>query len=174
MDAYDVLAGPVLRTQVIQSPAAGADWSFTIPGRSAMRIRAVRAVFTTAVAVATRIPALNISDGVQTVMSLPGAAGEAAAITESYTWVPDCSALQTATGGANMSYLPDHLVLPPGFVIASATANIQAADQWSAITIWTTEIPNYGQGAEISARLFEMSVHLADLADLFGIDLAGS
>lgn len=172
MDAYDVLAGPVLRTQVVPSPAAGADWTFTIPGRSAMRILSVRAIFASAVAVATRFPALVITDGVSQVMNLPGASGEAASITETYCWAPTADSIQTGTGGSNSASIPDKLILPVGFTIGSSTPNIQAADQWSGIVIWTQEIPNYGMGAEVAARLYEMSVHLNDLADIYGAELA--
>lgn len=137
-----------------------------------MRILAIKAVFATAVAVATRFPAVVVTDGVQTVFNLPGGTGEAASITETYSWVPQGDSIQTATGGSNSASLPDHLVLPAGFTIASSTPGIQAADQWSGIVIWTKEIPNYGQGAEVAARLFEMSVHLNDLAEIYGVELA--
>lgn len=130
----------VLRTIVVPSPLAGADWSFTVPGGSVWEPVAVRALFTTAVAVANRIATLVITDGSATLMTLPNVEPQAASQVNSYTWAAGASPTAGAIGavGAVCAGMPD-LALPAGFTIAASTFAIQAADQWSAVTLFVVE-----------------------------------
>lgn len=165
MDAYDVLGGPVLRTQLVANPAAGADWSFTPDSRAALEIKAVCAVFTSSAAVANRVPSLKITDGVETVAVIPPPNAQAASLAETYTWIAGGASSTPGAGFPQVCALPLKIILPPGFVISGQTTNIQAADQWSAISIWSRELPNYGEGAEVETHLWRAAQRLADIAD---------
>jgi hypothetical protein len=119
-------------------PAAGADFTFTVPTSTRVQILAMHALFTTAVAVANRNIEMLFSGGLGTVWRVSApvtvAASTAAHINLGQSFV--------ASGGV----VPADIVLPlpgaflmhGGDTIQSVTTNIQAADQWSAI-IFTVE-----------------------------------
>jgi len=116
----------------VANPAAGADWTFTLPPQQRLRVDSFNAVFTASAAVANRLVQVIVDDGVNTVWTddLP------AAITASQ--VINVSVTQTSIPtGAVTTVL--HAVIPPGVILPgnwrlrTSTAAIQAADQWSAI-----------------------------------------
>lgn len=110
------------------APAAGADWSITVPGGQLWELISVYAQITTAVAVANRLPNLQISDGDITWLTLPGDAATAASLTGTYVWANGISPLSAAHGIT--AGLPRDLYLMPGSVVSVSTDNVQAADQW--------------------------------------------
>jgi hypothetical protein len=127
-----------LHSQVITTPGAGADFTFTIPALTRMRIISLSATLATAVAVASRFAELVIDDGVNVVAEIAAPAAQAASLTDDYTWadsIPEFTAIDAVV----MAPLPSQLILPVGFRIRSETTAIQAADQWSAITMLVQE-----------------------------------
>lgn len=126
----------VIRTVRVPQPAAGADWSFTIPGGSVMHVRAIRAALVTSAVVANRRPVLTITDGNDTVAEVSVASSFTATQTASQSWLINVGAQLAGLGGnGNYAPLPD-LWLPAGSVVSVVTAGIDAGDQWSAIRLW--------------------------------------
>ena len=124
------------RTYLGSAPAAGADWSVTVPGGKAWRILSVRAALTTSVAAANRVAALTVSDGSAVFLTIPPAAVQAASLTWTYDWLEHGNNVQVGTllsGG-----FPD-LIIPAGFVIASSTSLLDAGDQWAAPRLYVVE-----------------------------------
>ena len=122
------------------APSAGADWSLTVPGGVRWRVRSIVAKLTTAVAVANRVPALLLSDGTSVFMASAATYNQAASKTLNYAWYPDAQSPPAATAGAWLGLPFPDVWLETGYVIASSTANMQAADQWSAIALAVEEM----------------------------------
>lgn len=121
-----------LHSLQVTNPAAGADWTFTVPNQSRMRVTSFNANFTASAAVANRQVTVSVDDGAniywQHDVAVNITAGQAGSIFGTGT---------NATTGANplllSVVLPPNLNLPAGHRIRSNTVNIQAGDQWSAI-----------------------------------------
>ncbi len=126
----------------ITQPAAGADWSVSVPVNARWRLRAWGAIFTTSVTVANRIVGATIA----------GSAGNfwrASAVVNAVASNP----YRVTAGGiapyAGLDPLNLTLPLPPDMVLAgpvgighlfgSSTTNIQAGDQWSSINALVEE-----------------------------------
>ena len=126
---------PWRRSRVVQgvaSPAAGADWSTTVPAGHLWRLFSVTAQLVTSAAVANRQPVLVLGDGTNPFAYLTAPAVQAAGATVIYTWANVDTFV--ALGARQVAALPD-LELPPGWTIGVATALLDAADQWSAVRI---------------------------------------
>lgn len=127
-----------VRSIPVANPAAGTDWSLTVPAGVAWIIRGIVATLTTSVAVATRQASLVISDTVPTpvLISTPGLT-QVASLADKYSWFN--GAITAAAGPAIAGGLPNELKLPAGWKFGSSTALIDAADQWSAINVAVEE-----------------------------------
>lgn len=129
----------VARSTTISNPAAGANWSITVPTGASWTLNSVRATLTTAVAAANRIPDLQIKDGSGNIVldALAGVA-QTASLTDAWSWSAG-AVTSTVLGSVNSVGLPAGFKLNSGWVIQQVTANLQAADQWSAIALSVTE-----------------------------------
>jgi hypothetical protein len=127
-----------VRSFAVVNPAAGADWSQVVPAGVQWIIRGVVATLTTAVAVATRQAALEISDATPSVVlvSTPGLT-QIASLVDVYSWFN--GAITAAAGPQIAGGLPNEFRLPAGWKFGTVTANIAAADQWSSITVAVEE-----------------------------------
>lgn len=130
-----LLRRPRVRWKGVGQPAAGADWTDKVISGANVRIVGITATLTTAVAVATRIPALQLKmrDGSLVAVLNTDTGGQAASLAHTWSWVIGASAPQTF-GTFHVSPLPD-VVLPDGATVGTVTTAIQAADQWSAIVV---------------------------------------
>jgi len=89
----------------------------------------------------TPLPALSITDGTTIIALFPGAtAAISASTTSRLTWA---AGLRTITAGAaltaNSAPLPDGLILPPGYVVATVTAGIGANTDFAAGSLLVVE-----------------------------------
>lgn len=133
------LDGPGYFTNVaVGNPAAGADWS-VIPGTSLVtKLHGAVFVLTTAVAVATRTVRLQIKAGASVVYESVAASTQVASLAYSYFATSGPYATTSPTDVA-IGFSPG-LVVPPGYSIGTATLNLQAADQYSAIYLLAEQI----------------------------------
>jgi hypothetical protein len=122
---------------LLSNPGAGADWTYTVPNLSRQRLVAVTATLTTGVAVANRLVNLIIDDGANVLANIPSQVTLAASLVNSYTFADSVDGLAAPFNGATMMATPSNCLLFGGWRVRSSTANIQAADQWSAITLHT-------------------------------------
>jgi hypothetical protein len=129
-----------LHSQLVSVPAAGADFSITVPSNLIWRVSSVIATLVTSATVATRITHLVIDDGTNVVSDSVMRNGVTASSTQLMTWG---SSFQQAAPSDNSQpgYLEDGLVVPAGFRIRSLTTALQAADQYSAIYLLVEEWP---------------------------------
>lgn len=132
---------PVVYDRIaVTTPAAGAEWSVTLPGHQAWAVRSVIATLVTSAAVATRRPSLVIDDQTTTFMRLQSGITSGATLTTVWSWVEGYDLETGAAGTAVTDPFPSGLVLPAGHRLRSVTAAIDAADQWSAISVWGRRI----------------------------------
>jgi hypothetical protein len=112
-------------------PAAGAEISEIVPGNMRWRLMAFRYSLTTAVAVANRESNLTFDDGANVYASETSGFTEAASLTDTFSWMLGVQRLQALQSTLLTLPLPS-LIMPGLHRIRTNTANIQAADQYTA------------------------------------------
>jgi hypothetical protein len=120
--------------QTVGNPAAGADWSFTIPAGLQMILRSLRCRLTTSAAVANRIPLFSANDGAGHGY-YEGAVNSVVAASLAFDLMAFHGATGTVISTQAWAGLPFEMRMLPGHVIQSQTGAIQAADQYSAIVL---------------------------------------
>lgn len=120
------------RVVVVPAPAAGSDASLTVPGGHAYRVIAVYGVLVTDANVADRTLELVATVDGSTVGRFPTAGNVPANSTAPATWAPH---LDPATAAASLVGSIPELTLPAGATLATLTDQIQAGDQWSALSV---------------------------------------
>jgi len=115
------------------NPAAGANWSVTVPNGARWLIQSVESRLVTSAAVANRIPHIVITDGAgDELFNSPASAAQAASLTVRYS---ACGGVQAAVNdGAAIVPIPDVASMLQGWTIGVTTTAIDVADQWS--NIW--------------------------------------
>lgn len=121
-----------LYTSPVANPAAGADWTATVPGGHVWQLLAVRARLTTSAAVANRQPDLILTDGALEIARVPPVAVQAAGGARVYTWADVDFGLQL--GSTALGPLPA-IRLASAWSVGTATALIDAADQWDQVRL---------------------------------------
>jgi hypothetical protein len=124
----------MVNTLGVNAPAAGSDFQIQIPTNTRVRIMSVTAQLATNATAATRTAELLIKSGVTTVLRIPASATQIASLTNTYNGSTAFNS--TAQPVTDIQWLiPSNLHLAQGFSIVSATANIQAGDQWSLVNM---------------------------------------
>lgn len=146
------------RTVRVENPAAGAEWELKAPGNAYYRVISVAAVLTADATVATR-SAEFIADDQSRTWYRQGTVGATTAL-EASTYCGHTGAVQATFASTDNFPLPvGGLLLLPGHRLRSLVANIQPADQWSAITALVDEIPSdiplIGDGVVVSLSALE-------------------
>jgi hypothetical protein len=136
-DTYlDSLSGPGFQRTVQQAnPAAGVDWTVTVPAGVRWQLQSIFAVLTTSAAAANRLPRIQIDDGVNVIFAVPAAVNETASLAWLNSWGAGAGAGAFVDPNAIALALPNDLYLLAGWRVRVVTANIQAADQWSQINL---------------------------------------
>lgn len=138
----------------VAAPAAGADWTLTVPAGHVYQLLSVFATLVTSAVAATRIARLLLGDGDSTFLDVPPFASQITTLTRRYAWIPAGQAY--ATGLGILSPLPD-VELQAGWTLGTTTDAIDITDQWSAIRVnvidlWERRGP-IGLNAEPEARV---------------------
>lgn len=128
----------------VASPAAGADWTLTVPDDVIFRIISIRAQLATAVAVANRaVRCIVTSSSGQFLFNSQASFVQTASQTFQYCFAPFGYDMGTLAGSGFASVpLVQDLWLRQAFTLGMATINLQAADQWSGITALVEAYPN--------------------------------
>jgi hypothetical protein len=125
--------------QVQASPAAGADWRYTVLGGRVVRVAAVHATLTTSAQVASRYVGATMTDGNNTFARTIAGPAISAGKTAEATWMPSIAGdVSEATELVQMVAFPD-VLLPVGWTLAARTLNLQTEDQWSAVSLLIEE-----------------------------------
>lgn len=128
-------ASRIVRVVNLPNPAAGADLTFTVPGDQIWRPISLRALLTTAIAVANRAVRLTVAIGGEEITRIPAAAVQAGSLAVVYTAARTGHSTSLVADGATAVIGIPELVLMGGTTISTSTANLQAADQWSGVRI---------------------------------------
>lgn len=137
---YAKIAG-IPRRIVVTQPVAGAEWTYKHGGPSWLVLRSITWQLLTAVAAATRASRLQHKFGTDLVAQYAPGATQAASLTVVYT-ASDCG-LASGDPATIMVALSNGVILADNMSIGSNTANIQAADQYSAIVIYGEEFKDF-------------------------------
>lgn len=133
------LAGKRIKTYTLTDPAAGADFTITVPTGVVWKLLAVRAELTSDGNAATRSVVLELADGSNTFFDTGAAGTQAASLTYTYSWAPGVGTDVNAAGVPETTSLPSEVWLPEGYTLASVTASKQAGDQWARIVVQVEE-----------------------------------
>lgn len=131
----------VPKTYTITQPAAGAEFTRTVPGEGAWYIQAIRFTFVTSAVVATRVVQISITDGQLEYARVLSTAGQGASTTGQYTFAPYVSAATQGAAGFSALLPFPVLLLDPGSVLTTVTAAIDVGDQYSSIRMRVFELP---------------------------------
>lgn len=127
-----------LHSQQVTTPAAGADWTITVPTQARWRIRSVTGILTTNATVVNRIPQLQITDGANVTFN-----GQPTVTVPASQAVAVCGSPSVSTNVVNvtgvMIPLPADTFMAAGHILKSLTTNLQGADTWTAIWIQLEE-----------------------------------
>jgi hypothetical protein len=119
-------------------PAAGADWSETVPTNARWRLIAARAALVTDATVASRTASITVDDGTTTVWNMPCHTTQAASLTFTYYFTA-IGASGFASGNTLVIPAPPDMVMGPGWRVRAQTGTIQAGDNWGAPQLWVEE-----------------------------------
>lgn len=117
-------------------PTAGASPFIDVPAGTIWVPAIVTAVLVTGAVVATRVPHMILSVDGATLSDIGVTSSQAASLTRRYSWVPR-STPASAPNSSNQSM--GLYTLPAGARLAITTDLIDAADQWSALSIYVDE-----------------------------------
>lgn len=138
-----LLGQRLVSTRRIGFVAAGSEWTQVVPAGVVWELLAIQAGFTASAVVATRSPRLQITDGSFLVFEAAPAIQPTASQVARFSYARNWG-YQSIANVANVSNqgLPDFALLG-GYVIQSATSNLDAGDQWGAVSMlvreWTIE-----------------------------------
>jgi len=124
------------RTIAVSSPFVGVDWTLSGTQFVLWRIISVTAQLVTSAAVANRSPRLTLTGanggGILTGVVLQA---QLASLTVFYVFAMGATAFAANAAGDAVVGVGNHAPIGATPVIATSTRNLQAADQWSAITV---------------------------------------
>lgn len=110
------------------APAAGADFTITVPAGRVWEVVSIQASLTTSGVAGTRQVSLSLSDGQTVFLTLAAFTTQIASLTRRYTWFTGAAPYTISTD--IVSQVPP-LILQQTSVIASSTASKDTADQWT-------------------------------------------
>ena len=120
----------------VPQPAAGAEWTDTLPGGYFYRVLGGSAVYTTSAAVASRLLGTQLSDGASNVVSLWNATAMTAGLAVQVGYTPSGGAGGGNIQGPVVTLVLPAVWLPQNYIIRSTTLNKDVADQYSSVVIW--------------------------------------
>lgn len=127
--------GPTLEIRSLPSPVAGADLTIPATNGQDWRVLGVTATLTTSAAVANRTVRALVDDQTSVGASMPTGVTQVASTAVTYSWVGGLSfSGATPLNGFVALTLPD-LILPTGWRFRTITGLLDAADQWSVVSI---------------------------------------
>lgn len=132
----NLVAANLLTVTTGPDPAAGAEWSQTVPVGESWQINSIRFSLTTSAVVANRIPSITFDNGVTVFARYASAASQAASLTTSYTASVDTPS--TALLGTEVVIAIPRIIIPSGYRIRSVTTAIDVADDYTAPVFYYT------------------------------------
>lgn len=122
----------------VANPAAGANWSVTVPTNARWLVRGITFTLTTSATVATRTVEVNLTDGVNQLQVFPAFNTQAASLGFRYNANSTTANVTTDTTQIQIPIYAD-LRMVAGWVLSTTTVNIQVGDQYSGIRLTLEE-----------------------------------
>lgn len=126
---------PFITTLATTDPAANTEISQTVPAGQIWFFQGARVSLVSDANVATRTVALTIDDGTTVFNRYTSPSTQAASLTQNYTFTAG-AANATVLNLEVVVGLGTNLLLPPGYRIKTVTNNIQATDNYGAMTLY--------------------------------------
>lgn len=130
----------LLREVVVPDPAAGTEWSVTVPAGALWLPQAVYGIYAATAIAGTRLPSLVFSNGEQVWARVITAAGVAANATGRFSWMRDYGDHFNIAADPTRNQSLPRLLLRPGTVLSSSTTAKDVGDQWSGVIISIVEV----------------------------------
>jgi hypothetical protein len=130
----------VPRVVTVVSPAAGADWSTKVPPGVIWELQTLQMRLVTSATVANRVARIVINDGSVNVAQLQPAAVEPAAGDLTYVFARQFGSSNNTGNPSGQTTSFPSIPLLGAWSIGSATINIDATDQYSAIVLYVIEL----------------------------------
>lgn len=135
----DYLALQLRRVYVIPTPAAGAEFTITVPANVTWEVLSVKGVLTTSAAVANRNCTLILGPDAATTEQRYSL-GTAVTASQATTFTYASGIGTTLATGSIAGPLPSPPpIAPPGYVMRSQTQNVDAGDQYSSLFVVVRE-----------------------------------
>lgn len=136
----DLLRSRLIRPVAVLPPAAGAEWSITVPPSLTWELLAVHYQLATSAVVANRVSTLQARDSAG-VLVWKAYSGQSQPASQQVPYDYSQGLGITVVTQDLQSSLPNTpLPLASGFSLATSTGNIDAGDQYSQITVWVREL----------------------------------
>jgi hypothetical protein len=134
-----VLRANMVRVYFATTPAAGAEWSITVPAGACWEVLHVSATLATSAVVANRQPQLvyRNQDGLSLAI-FSSASSQAASLTNALQWDAGLGAAVNTTAIEAPISTPA-IPLQAGWTVRSSAAPLDVGDQWSAIRLIVIE-----------------------------------
>jgi hypothetical protein len=136
---------PYLRIVRIPAPLVASELTITGPGQGLWRIMNLAFTLTTDANVANRAVDLIATDGTSQYFNASASAVQAAGVTRLYTAHEGSTPAAGASGDSLFSWPTRGLWLDAGHILSTATALIQAGDQYSEAVLQVEEFPTGGK-----------------------------
>lgn len=127
-------ATPPQQVVTVSNPAAGSNWSYTVPVGSVWALEAVNYAISTSGTVSNRLPRVRVVRGANTIYVAVGAAVTAASSSATNFWAKGSVSSTTTTTSQTMPIM-DCPTLIAGDVIDSHCLNLAAGDTLTSITL---------------------------------------
>lgn len=118
---------------IATAPAAGAEWSYTLPADYYFRAKAICFLLTTDANVANRYAYIQFVHNAQLLCEVGPIAAQIASTASRYSFAPGITSYSLAAILHSRIALPFPFYLPEGTVIQSLCDGIQVGDQYSSI-----------------------------------------
>jgi hypothetical protein len=131
--------GPgVIRSIAGSDPAAGAEFSETVPTNARWRLLGVDVPLVTDATAANREAVLTIDDGAAVVAEIAAGTAQAASLTRRYSFARGVQRGGPAASTIINAPIPDAMLMG-GYRVRSVTTNLQAGDNYGAPQLWVEE-----------------------------------
>lgn len=126
---------PFVVTTASTDPAANTEISTTVPANQLWLLLGARVSLVTDANVANRTVAFTIDDGTTVVQRYTSPSVQAASLTYGYTYTAGGSNA-TVLGNEVVVGIGQNIMLAPGYRLKTVTTNIQATDNYGAMTFY--------------------------------------
>ena len=134
-----VVGGGRLKVITGADPAAGAEFTVTVPTNRMWKLLSVRCLFVAAAGGGTRKPHLVLNDGSNDFADYPPTDGADASQSLFFMFAPLGAASPSNSDNDLMVNIPGNLSLPEGFVIKSLTEGFAGGDNWATPFLFVEE-----------------------------------